>query len=88
MTQLPRSFIFVCNLPPQGSYHYTQDEGYQDALGRTVLECCTAIPDGVLLFMSSYALMDRLTKRWKVGLGLGCLVVFLAFRVILLATPA
>lgn len=43
----------------------------------------------MLLFMSSCALMDSLTKRRKVGLGLGCLVgVVLAFRVILLATPA
>lgn len=26
-----------------------------------------AIPDGLLVFMPSYSLLDRLMQRWKVG---------------------
>lgn len=40
---------------------------FQDALGQTVLEACRVIPDGVLLFLPSYALMDKLIKRWQVS---------------------
>ncbi len=39
---------------------------FQDAMGVAVLECCRNIPDGVLLFMPSYSLMDKLSRRWKV----------------------
>lgn len=40
---------------------------FQDGLGRAVVSACEAIPDGVLLFVPSYQLMDKLVKRWKVG---------------------
>jgi Fanconi anemia group J protein len=43
---------------------------YQDSLGRLTLEVAQAVPDGVLLFLPSYSLMDKLRERWKVGLGL------------------
>lgn len=39
---------------------------YQDSLGRLVLEVVSVVPDGVLLFLPSYMLMDKLTARWKV----------------------
>jgi hypothetical protein len=43
---------------------------YQDSLGRLTLEVAQAVPDGVLLFMPSYSLMDKLRERWKVRWGL------------------
>ncbi len=51
----------------QGSFSNAKEESYQDGVGRAVLECCATIPDGVLLFSSSYAMQDKLAKRWKVG---------------------
>jgi Fanconi anemia group J protein len=39
---------------------------YQDSLGQLVLGVCNTVPDGVLLFLPSYALMEKLTKRWQV----------------------
>lgn len=39
---------------------------YQDSLGRLVLEVVRVVPDGVLLFLPSYVLMDKLRDRWKV----------------------
>lgn len=39
----------------------------QDALGRAVAGAVGAIPDGVLLFLPSYSLMDKLVARWKVS---------------------
>jgi Fanconi anemia group J protein len=41
---------------------------YQDSLGRLTLEVAQSVPDGVLLFLPSYSLMDKLRERWKVGL--------------------
>jgi len=40
---------------------------YQDSLGQLLLGVATTVPDGVLLFLPSYALMDKLSKRWQVG---------------------
>jgi Rad3-related DNA helicase len=42
---------------------------FQDDVGQAVLQCCRAIPDGVLLFMPSYAMLDKMGSRWKVGRG-------------------
>ena len=39
----------------------------QDTMGQAVLECCRAIPDGVLLFCPSYGMIENLTKRWQVS---------------------
>ncbi len=39
---------------------------FQDNVGQAVLHCCRAIPDGVLLFMPSYSMLDKLAGRWKV----------------------
>jgi hypothetical protein len=40
---------------------------FQDSVGAAVLAICRAVPGGVLMFMPSYALMDKLTRRWQVG---------------------
>ena len=37
----------------------------QDAVGETVLHYCKIIPHGVLVFLPSYALLDKLQARWK-----------------------
>jgi Fanconi anemia group J protein len=34
-------------------------------VGTSVLRLCQIIPDGILLFVPSYHLMDKLIKRWK-----------------------
>jgi Fanconi anemia group J protein len=42
---------------------------YQDSLGQLLLGVAHTVPDGVLMFLPSYALMEKLTKRWQVGQG-------------------
>ncbi|MEW5308935.1 MAG: hypothetical protein WDW38_000855 [Sanguina aurantia] len=37
---------------------------FQDKLGDAVVELCRVIPDGVLLFITSYSLMEALVQRW------------------------
>ena len=37
---------------------------YQDALGDLLHQVCEATPDGVLMFVPSYALLDKLRVRW------------------------
>lgn len=40
---------------------------FKDRLGDAVLELCRVIPDGVLLFITSYSLMEALVQRWQVS---------------------
>ncbi len=54
-----------------GTYSHTEKHEYQDGLGEAVVAACRVIPDGVLLFLPSYSLLDKLLKRWKVG-GCNC----------------
>lgn len=48
------------------TYQHTSEPPFQDAVGSTVLQACRTIPDGVLLFLPSYSLLDKLVARWKV----------------------
>ncbi len=38
---------------------------FQDELGLAIAEVCEALPHGILLFLPSYSLMDKLIVRWK-----------------------
>lgn len=53
-------------MPLQVTYQHTNKPEFQDALGTTVVNLCQRIPDGVLLFLPSYTLLDKLSARWKV----------------------
>jgi Rad3-related DNA helicase len=47
-----------------GTYeHYTQFE-YQDTLGLSILGLVEKVPKGVLVFVSSYQLLETLRSRW------------------------
>ncbi|XP_046841127.1 Fanconi anemia group J protein homolog [Xenia sp. Carnegie-2017] len=48
-----------------GSYRFSEKLQFQDELGETILRVCEAVPHGVLCFLSSYGMLDKLTKRWK-----------------------
>ena len=37
-------------------------------MGQALLQTCQVVPDGVLVFMPSYSLLDRLMQRWQVRL--------------------
>ncbi|KAL4419625.1 hypothetical protein ABPG77_008566 [Micractinium sp. CCAP 211/92] len=47
------------------TYKNQCEAAFQDAVGRVVLEAAACIPDGLLVFMPSYSLLDRLMARWK-----------------------
>ena len=48
-----------------GVFRNASTEAYQDAVGAAVLGLIRLIPDGVLLFVTSYSLLERLTDRWQ-----------------------
>lgn len=50
----------------RATYKEADQLEYQDSLGQLVLAVANTTPDGVLLFLPSYALMDKLSKRWQV----------------------
>ncbi|KAL4443214.1 hypothetical protein ABPG75_010969 [Micractinium tetrahymenae] len=51
--------------PLVATYKNQCETAFQDAVGRVVLEAAASIPDGLLVFMPSYSLLDRLVTRWK-----------------------
>jgi Fanconi anemia group J protein len=47
------------------TYAHTEKPEFQDGLGEAVAACCGVIPDGVLLFFPSYAMLDKMSARWR-----------------------
>lgn len=48
-----------------GQYHNTSTYGFQDEMGHVLRHVCATVPYGVLCFMPSYVLMDKLYARWQ-----------------------
>ncbi|KAF9279804.1 Fanconi anemia group J protein, partial [Mortierella antarctica] len=48
-----------------GAYKSINTFGFQDELGRVIEEVIATTPHGVLCFVSSYATIDNLVKRWQ-----------------------
>ena len=47
------------------TYQHNNKPEFMDNVGNIVVQMCSTIPDGVLLFLPSYSLLDRLVYRWK-----------------------
>ncbi|KAI8332659.1 helicase C-terminal domain-containing protein [Chlamydoabsidia padenii] len=70
------SQVFVQNIPYgpsrkplKGIYTVTSTKAYQDDIGEAILGICKAVPYGILVFVTSYVLLEKLHDRWeKTGL--------------------
>lgn len=51
------------------TYTHTESHQFQDAVGQAVLEICSVVPDGVLMFFPSYSLLEKLRSRWEVSIS-------------------
>ncbi|KAL0027241.1 hypothetical protein WJX77_006278 [Trebouxia sp. C0004] len=49
----------------QATYKQADTTAFQDSVGKSVVEVCRVVPDGVLMFLPSYSMLDRLVTRWK-----------------------
>lgn len=47
------------------SYNNRDNEAYKKDLGLSILELLRIIPDGVLVFFPSYALLNSFINAWK-----------------------
>ncbi|RXG55176.1 Fanconi anemia group J protein-like, partial [Armadillidium vulgare] len=47
------------------TYKHSETLAFQDELGRMLLSVCETIPRGVLCFLPSYAMLDKLVDRWQ-----------------------
>lgn len=55
---------------PQGqclkaTYEHTESFSFQDEIGRLTLGICSTIAHGVLLFLPSYKMLNKLCERWQ-----------------------
>ena len=48
------------------TFEQSRKPAFQDSLGRSVAAIAGVVPDGLLVFFSSYSMMDRLKERWEV----------------------
>ncbi|XP_013379461.1 Fanconi anemia group J protein homolog [Lingula anatina] len=56
--------------PLQATYQNTETFAFQDELGQLVLSVCQTVPHGVLVFVSSYNMLEKLKARWETtGVG-------------------
>lgn len=71
---IPKENLIAWNLSkgPSGktSFEFTfkrrNDAEMIDELGRALLNLCTVVPDGLVVFFPSYSYLDSVVKRWEV----------------------
>lgn len=51
----------------QATWRQTNKLEFQDSMGNSIVEVCKIVPHGVLMFLPSYSMLDKLTARWKVS---------------------
>ncbi|XP_066975355.1 Fanconi anemia group J protein homolog isoform X1 [Macrobrachium rosenbergii] len=49
----------------QATYQNTETWQFQDEIGRLVLSVCEVVPRGVLCFLPSYSMLNKLYERWQ-----------------------
>lgn len=52
------------------TYEQSQKVEFQDSVGASIAAIAATVPDGLLVFLPSYSMLDRLMERWKVRGGL------------------
>lgn len=63
-----------------GQYMNTSTYTYQDEMGRVLTSICKSVPYGVLCFVPSYLLMEKLYARWQLT---GCLKELSKIKVVI-----
>ena len=48
------------------TYEHSQKVEFQDSVGASIAAIAATVPDGLLVFLPSYSMLDRLMERWKV----------------------
>lgn len=58
--------VFACVVGEfEVTFRRAEELSVQDAVGRSLLACCGAIPAGVLCFFPSYSLLSKMSQRWR-----------------------
>lgn len=65
-----RTWVGLLGAGPRGhpitvTYKHTEQLAFQDDVGLLVLRVCNTVPHGVLVFLPSYSLLEKLAKRWS-----------------------
>lgn len=55
-----------CGTDLNGQFQNINTYNYQDAMGKLLMDVCTVVPYGVLCFLPSYTLMEKLYSRWQI----------------------
>ncbi|BDA46571.1 probable regulator of telomere elongation helicase 1 homolog at N-terminal half [Coccomyxa sp. Obi] len=53
------------NVKISATYEHSQKVEFQDSVGASIAAIAATVPDGLLVFLPSYSMLDRLMERWK-----------------------
>jgi regulator of telomere elongation helicase 1 len=66
--------LFIASVPHgptnqvlNSSFQNRDSKTYMMELGRSILNICSNVPDGILIFFSGYKTLDDCINIWKVG---------------------
>ncbi|XP_076333405.1 Fanconi anemia group J protein homolog isoform X2 [Tachypleus tridentatus] len=48
-----------------GCFRHAETFAFQDEIGQLVLQICKVVPHGILCFLPSYGMLQKLTNRWE-----------------------
>lgn len=70
MIENDQIFCRVIKVGPNGitlnsSFQHRNSDGYRRELGLSILEVCSTVPDGVLVFFPSYTVMEQCLSLWR-----------------------
>lgn len=54
------------NVKITATYEHSQKTEFQDSVGAAIAAIAGVVPDGLLVFLPSYVMLERLMERWKV----------------------
>ena len=49
----------------KATFQHSNTLTFQDGVGEALEQLACTVPDGLLMFLPSYGMMDKLAKRWK-----------------------
>ena len=49
----------------KATFQHSSEHKFQDGVGEALVALAGVVPDGMLVFMPSYGMMEKLARRWE-----------------------
>ncbi|KNE65964.1 hypothetical protein AMAG_10248 [Allomyces macrogynus ATCC 38327] len=62
---VPAAYLGPSSVEFLGTYAHSERLEYQDAVGHALAHLARAVPHGMLVFVPSYAFLEKIVERWR-----------------------